>query len=540
MKNLLLYSFFLPPFASGKCFTQYSTDFVQEDKGVMNWFLEIKIKNILMAILLVLCTSFLYSQNLIRDNSFGNAGVVNTNYAYSNNIIRTTMLLEDHKFMAFGASRMVRYNENGSVDNTFGVNGEFVFPSLTGVNKISLINGSFYVIGKKYFSAPNYGDVFILKVTYDGLLDTSFGDNGVFIYNINEDEELFNLKITSDNKIIGAGIKKSGIWQKLFLIRLNANGTIDNTFQNNGYKEVFVFPIETSAVQAMSEIEGGKFIVACSGRMELNSTSVNRLALIKLNTDGDYDLTFNSTGNYLLPELPYYIHSVSFKDNHLYLCYGVNQLYDLNYNAYLYNIDLNTFISQYTVIDRDTSYYIINPDSSIITLSMNRDLVNVNPNRNLFIKKYNSNGNLDTSFCNTGSFEFNLSDINNYQTDDVPNNLIIYDDKFLVLGQSQIPHSGISTYKATFTRFNAVPLAADTFKMDKFKVYPNPTAALLTIQNEGNLPIQHIAIIDQLGKVVLEQFNDFTTVNLASLQNGFYMLQITTDREKLVYKVVKR
>jgi hypothetical protein len=75
--------------------------------------------------------------------------------------------------------------------------------------------------------------------------------------------------------------------------------------------------------------------------------------------------------------------------------------------------------------------------------------------------------------------------------------------------------------------------------LNKITVYPNPTAAVLTIQNDGNLPIQHIAIIDQLGKVVLEQSNDFTTVNLASLQNGLYMLQITTDTEKLVYKVVK-
>ncbi|MEY2691710.1 MAG: hypothetical protein RIT03_100 [Bacteroidota bacterium] len=84
-------------------------------------------------------------------------------------------------------------------------------------------------------------------------------------------------------------------------------------------------------------------------------------------------------------------------------------------------------------------------------------------------------------------------------------------------------------------------LAVDAFTESKlFKIYPNPTAAVLTIQNDGNLPIQHIAIIDQLGKIVLEQSNDFTTVNLASLQNGLYMLQIATDTEKLVYKVVKR
>lgn len=113
-------------------------------------------------------------------------------------------------------------------------------------------------------------------------------------------------------------------------------------------------------------------------------------------------------------------------------------------------------------------------------------------------------------------------------------------DNFGQLGIGNTPNSSDNS-QHHFVPVSCIPLDTTEFtNLNKITVYPNPTAAVLTIQNEGNLPIQHIAVIDQLGKVVLEQTNDFTTVNLASLQNGLYMLQITTDREKVVYKVVKR
>ncbi len=497
-------------------------------------------KKIFLITFLVSIYTVTYCQSLIRDNSFGNQGIVNTNYLYnSGNAIYRIILLNDHKYIGVGSNRIIRFNENGTKDTTFGINGEFQISQQIngGIYNIKLINDSFYFLGYINNNNSNSNDGLILKVTYNGLLDTTFANNGILSYNINENEAFYDLDIASDNKIIGVGIKKSYPWQKLFIAKFNANGTIDSSFQNNGYKEIYVFPMATEKIENISEIENNKFIIACTGRMNIND-SYSELALLKLDTDGNFDLSFNTTGTYIMPSYRPFYSNVKFFGNLLYVVNIDNNIYGVNYDATLFKMNLLDLTFQATLIDRDNSDYFIHNDLSVSVLSMNRDQVNVYPNRNLFIKKYDSNGNLDNSFCNTGIYEFNLSDINNYQTDDLPGSIAIYDDKILISGQSQIPQSGLFGFNCIFTKFSQITLASDTFQKDKISIAPNPASDYIKVNLKDISSPASIKIFNLIGQVVyesiiLDNVNELQ-IKIDNLRSSLYLLKII-DSNNNVY-----
>lgn len=69
-------------------------------------------------------------------------------------------------------------------------------------------------------------------------------------------------------------------------------------------------------------------------------------------------------------------------------------------------------------------------------------------------------------------------------------------------------------------------------------IYPNPTSDFVKIQAKGNY---NVKIVDVNGKVVLNQnANNSTNVDLRSLPNGVYMLQMTFDKDQTKTKIIKK
>lgn len=489
-------------------------------------------KKIFLPIFLIFTFLNCYSQTLIRDISFGNASVVNTNYNNNDDSsIGRTFILSDNKFFSLGKNRVIRFNENGTLDTNFGLNGTFTLPNFSisvSLTNVFFKNGFFYMVGNCWNnSATTYTDAFIAKVDYSGNLDTTFGNNGVVIYNINEEETFSALNITSDNKIIAVGIKKTGIWQKLFLARFNSNGTIDSSYQTNGYKEIYVFPIQTIKVDRISEIENGKFYIAVTGRIDINEFQ-GKLALVKIDIDGNLDLSFNTTGKIIFG-MNSFFGNVKFLDSsHLFMMEG---------GPYLYKINLANFQGTTYLVDNQCGDYYIHPDGSVSTLSMNQEILNPNnPTRNLFIKKYTPNGTLDNGFSNDGIHEFNLSDLNNFQTDDVPRSINVYNDKILIGGISRIPLYG-NPYFHTFTRFSQVPLSSSSFNNEeKLSVFPNPVQNTLNISAINiEFPVS-IEIFNLLGQLVqkTDLKNNTLQIDVSQLEANQYLLKIT-DNDNIIH-----
>ncbi|WP_310554961.1 T9SS type A sorting domain-containing protein [Flavobacterium sp.] len=70
-------------------------------------------------------------------------------------------------------------------------------------------------------------------------------------------------------------------------------------------------------------------------------------------------------------------------------------------------------------------------------------------------------------------------------------------------------------------------------------IYPNPTTDLLNIQTPVNSIVSKIKIIDVLGKIVLEINEVSNSINVQSLTNGIYIIQVTIDNRSYQQKFIK-
>lgn len=131
----------------------------------------------------------------------------------------------------------------------------------------------------------------MVRLNSDGTLDTSF-DAGIGTYNPQSYGYFSSLAVASDNKVYCAGSFVS--WKGAtapYLIRLNTDGSLDTSF-NTGispYDETLIFNGPVVSVKVQSD---GK-VLAAGGFTSYQGSTANRI--IRLNTDGTKDTTFNNT-----------------------------------------------------------------------------------------------------------------------------------------------------------------------------------------------------------------------------------------------------
>ena len=100
---------------------------------------------------------------------------------------------------------------------------------------------------------------------------------------------------------------------------------------------------------------------------------------------------------------------------------------------------------------------------------------------------------------------------------------------------------GTATGCATYTFKTEDALSTDEFTLDNsFSIYPNPAKDVITIKTD--LTIESVEIYNQLGQLVINRKGaDIleNSINVASLNNGIYLMTINTQDKKQTLKFVK-
>lgn len=168
-------------------------------------------------------------------------------------------------------SNLLRLNSDGTIDNSFTL-----YNSNTGFDKsietISVQRDGKILVGGKFTTFNNEPHKNLIRLNYDGTLDTSFELEGKSFDRIGG-SDVQAIAIQSDGKILvgGAFTSFNGQFQPFF-IRLNHNGARDSSFDikdgfNNGVKAI--------AIQSDNKILiGGAFA-------SYNSTQSNFLIRLK-------------------------------------------------------------------------------------------------------------------------------------------------------------------------------------------------------------------------------------------------------------------
>jgi len=97
--------------------------------------------------------------------------------------------------------------------------------------------------------------------------------------------------------------------------------------------------------------------------------------------------------------------------------------------------------------------------------------------------------------------------------------------------QGKAPSGGVRVYDISGI------LSSDTFVLENFKVYPNPTTDILNIELENSLVLEKVFIYNTNGQLIKENFAE-KIINVSGFAKGIYYVQVVTNQGKATKKVV--
>jgi len=232
--------------------------------------------------------------------------------AYALNIIKD--YLDQDKLLVTGATvnsaggldfALVRYNLDGTVDESFGTNGIVTLRinQLYGVANSVIIQPDKKIVVAGYSDTGSASNFILARFDSEGVLDTSFGagndgivtqTNDVSLDSVNE---VCSTAIQADGKLLVAGSSYKGINQgyDFTLMRYDQFGVLDPTFGTGGVVTTD-FNSSTDFARSIIVQHDGKLVVAGYSH---NGNYGYDVALARYTTEGNLDISFGNAGKVL-------------------------------------------------------------------------------------------------------------------------------------------------------------------------------------------------------------------------------------------------
>jgi uncharacterized delta-60 repeat protein len=251
-----------------------------------------------------------YTPDGSLDATFGSKGEVTTKFGVR--VSASAVALQpDGKILEAGFSLtsagdafiIVRYNSNGSLDNTFGKKG--VVSTIIGQASKALsldvetVNGvPKIVVAGDVWTTSGAGVVGLARYNLDGSLDTSFGSGGEVVTNISTDVS-FGLAslVQADGKIVVAGNTTIPGSREFAVARFNTDGSLDATFGSGGVVYTAITGAYGSSAEAIAVALQSNGDIVAGG-----ATGGYEWALARYVPNGALDPSFGPSGIVLTPE----------------------------------------------------------------------------------------------------------------------------------------------------------------------------------------------------------------------------------------------
>jgi uncharacterized delta-60 repeat protein len=260
------------------------------------------------------------------DSTFGNGGIVITNFFASLDAATEIALQPDGKIVATGYVTqggvntgstydfaLTRYNPNGSLDATFGDGGKVTtdFNGNGDLAQTSVLqrDGKIVLAGWVRITNGSQYDFGLARYNADGSLDATFDGDGkvVTTFGSGLNELARGMSLAPDGKIVVAGdfynpppvVGQSGHWD-VAAARYNTDGSLDNTFDGDGrFSYDSNMSDRNEGAQDVVVQPDGKILMVGDSRLIVNAVpgvSDQDLQIIRLNVNGSFDGSFGSGG----------------------------------------------------------------------------------------------------------------------------------------------------------------------------------------------------------------------------------------------------
>jgi len=204
---------------------------------------------------------------------------------------------------------IIRLNEDGTLDTSFGLNGAVstAFGSGSDIARCVAIQSDGKILVGGYSDlGRNSGDTDFCVVRYNanGTLDTSFGDQGKVSIAIGNPlwggDYAYKIGVTEDNKIVLTGscstLTGSNTKSRDFAaIRLLSSGKLDTSFSLDGIATATVGNSDDQGV-GQYIYKDGKILVGGWSESFINGNSVYDYSIVRFNADGTLDNSFGANG----------------------------------------------------------------------------------------------------------------------------------------------------------------------------------------------------------------------------------------------------
>jgi uncharacterized delta-60 repeat protein len=262
-----------------------------------------------------------YNQDGSLDTTFGTAGKITTDFSEGADSAAAVAIQSDGKIIAAGAAgftlgrqgysfALVRYNRDGSLDTDFGIGGKVITdlssPSEMAAALAIQSDGAIIAAGSARTGAlSTSGDFALVRYHPDGSLDRTFGIDGQVITDWSGVLDTARaLAIQSDGKIVVAGTghvidHRRPPWYGV-VVRYNQDGSVDTTFGVRG--KVTTDALGSSDIGALAIQSNGKIIAG--GGSQSSGSSLD-FGLVRYNGDGSMDTTFGAAGSVTTPFGPW-------------------------------------------------------------------------------------------------------------------------------------------------------------------------------------------------------------------------------------------
>ena len=293
-----------------------------------------------------------YNTDGSLDTSFGDDGRVRTSFGPGSAEAYGIAIQADGKIVAAGRFdwdfALARYNADGSLDTSFGSGGKVITDFASnqdGAWGMTLQpDGKIVAVGYAYKSDGTY-DIAVARYHASGALDTTFNKTGKVLTDLGarraaRDEWANDVVIQPDGKVVVVGnsypvaVYSGGFTfptgdAAFAVVRYNANGSLDTTFNKTGKVLTDVGPGQDEALSVALRPDGKIVAVGQAG---------NDLALVQYNANGSLDATFGSGGKIIDPAGPDYAYGLAIQSDGKIVVAG----FDFNLSRYHANGSLDT------------------------------------------------------------------------------------------------------------------------------------------------------------------------------------------------------
>ncbi len=442
---------------------------------------------------------------------------------------------------------VARYNPDGTLDTSFDGDGKLT-TSINGIDFARGVaiqaDGKIVVVG--YTTSMGSQDFVVVRYNVDGTLDNTFSGDGIEVTSVGLDEWAYGVALQPDGKILAVGAAYTPTALDFALVRFNTDGSLDTTFSGDG-KVTADFAGAADQAHLVRVQPDGRIVVCGGTQIGMNWD----FGAARFNTDGTPDLSFDGDGRVstsIGADYDFAIAGGIQADGRIIaastsLNSGGGSDYD--YALVRYNTDGSldgTFDGDGKVTTSIGTYWdegrglAVQPDGRIL-------LAGFSLGEGISLVRYNTDGTLDSDFDTDGRVTTSIGGISDKGTCIA----LQSNGKILVGGLAYVGGSvDFALVRYGKTLENSVDEHA--LVSEAMVLYPDPTSDFATLcYTLSSATALSLDIVDATGRNVRTMFSNGTlaagkqkqVLDLSDLAPGNYVLVLSNGRQSATVKCVK-